>query len=58
MRNFFNYHFNKIREINQKYATPRAKMTKGAGLALFILRIYLILLMGILVFKFIIVVKG
>jgi len=58
MREFFKYHFNKIREINRKYAKPRATMTKGTGLALLILRVYLIILMGILFFKFITILKG
>jgi hypothetical protein len=58
MLEFFKYHLNKFREINQKYAEPRARMTRGAGLALVVLRVYLIILMGILLFKFIIVLKG
>jgi len=58
MRKFFKYYLDKIREINQKYAKPRARMTKGVGLALLMLRIYLIILIGILIFKFITVLKG
>ena len=57
MRGMLKGRFNKIREINQKYAHPRVKMTKGVAVALFLLRLYLILLVGILVIKFITMVK-
>jgi hypothetical protein len=43
----------KISEINKRYATPRIKMTRGIAIALFMLRIYLLFLVGLLVFKFI-----
>jgi hypothetical protein len=42
-----------IREINKKYATPRIKMTKWVSIALLGLRIYLIVLVIILAYKFI-----
>ena len=58
MREFFKSHFNKIRDINQKYSNPRAKMNKKVTLALLILRIYLIIMVCILVFKFITVIRG
>jgi len=57
VKNFFRPHFGKIREINEKYAKPRVKMTRGVAVALFMLRLYLILLVGILVIKFITMVK-
>ncbi len=57
MKNFFRPRFGKIREINEKYSHPRVKMTKGVKVALFMLRLYLILLVGILVLKFISMVK-
>ena len=57
MRNFFRRRFSKIREINEKYSHPRVKMTRGVAVALFMLRLYLILLVGILVIKFITLVK-
>ncbi|MCX6571243.1 MAG: hypothetical protein NT006_07500 [Candidatus Aminicenantes bacterium] len=57
MRNWFKGRFSKIREINRKYGKPRVKMTKGVKVALFLLRLYLILLVGILVLKFISMVK-
>jgi hypothetical protein len=57
MREYFKRRFSKIREINRKYATPRVKMTKGVSFALLMLRLYLILLVGILIIKFITMVK-
>ncbi len=57
MKRFFKRRFGKIREINEKYAKPRVKMTKGVAVALFMLRLYLIILVGILVIKFITLVK-
>jgi hypothetical protein len=49
---FISKHFSKIIEINKKYATPKIKMTKGVRIALMGLRIYLIVLVIILVYKF------
>jgi hypothetical protein len=42
-----------IREINKKYAVPRIKMTKWVKVALLGIRIYLIILIVILVYRFI-----
>jgi hypothetical protein len=46
--------FDKIHEINLKYAKPRIKMTRSVKIALFMLRFYLILLVLILAYKFLI----
>ncbi len=54
MIRFIKRWFDKIREINLKYATPRIKMTKSVKIALFALRLYLIVLVLILVYKFLI----
>jgi hypothetical protein len=43
---------NKIREINKKYEKPRIKMSRGVRIALLFLRIYLILLVLLLGYKF------
>ena len=48
----------RIREINRRYRKPQVKMTPGVKVALFFLRIYLLLLVGILFFKFFTVVAG
>ena len=50
---FLRKQFSKIREINQKYAVPRVKTSGTVGFALVFLRFYLLLLVGILFFKFI-----
>ncbi len=42
----------KIREINERFRVPHVKMTRGVKFALLMLRIYLLLLVGILFFKF------
>jgi len=43
---------NKIHEINKKYETPRITMSRGVKIALLFLRIYLILLVLLLGYKF------
>jgi hypothetical protein len=43
---------NTIHEINKKYKTPRIKMSRGVKIALMFLRIYLILLVLLLGYKF------
>jgi hypothetical protein len=50
--------FSKIKEINMKYATPRIKMTRMVKIALLMLRIYLIVLVLILGYKFYTLVTG
>jgi hypothetical protein len=42
-----------VRDINEKYATPRIKMTKWVKIALLGIRIYLIVLVIILAYKFV-----
>jgi hypothetical protein len=44
--------FYTIRQINRKYSTPRIKTTPMVKIALLMLRIYLILLVLILIYKF------
>jgi hypothetical protein len=50
--------FSKIKEINMKYATPRIRMTRGVKIALLLLRIYLLILVLILGYKFYTLVTG
>lgn len=45
-----------IREINEKYKTPRIKTTRMVSLSLLLLRIYLIGMLVLLLYKFISVV--
>jgi hypothetical protein len=42
----------KIHEINKKYEKPRIKMSRGVKIALLFLRLYLILLVLLLGYKF------
>ena len=46
-----------IREINEKYKTPRIKTTRMVSLSLLLLRIYLIGMLILLLYKFISVVS-
>ncbi len=52
LRAFWGRHFRAIREINRKYRTPNVKMTPAVKSALLFLRLYLLLLVGLLFFKF------
>jgi len=48
----------KIVWINQKYATPSIKLSRGAKIALLFLELYLIFLVGLLAYKFWTIVRG
>ncbi len=45
--------FRQIAAINKKYETPHIKTTLPVRLALLMLRLYLLFLVGVLIFKFI-----
>ena len=47
----------KIKEINKRYSQPRLKMTPLVKVSLLVLRLYLIMLVIILVYKFYTVVS-
>ena len=49
---------NKVAEINERYRTPRIGMSRGVKIALLMLRVYLLFLVVILIYKFIITVSG
>ena len=49
---FLRSRFYTIRQINKKYATPRIKTTKVVSVSLFLLRIYLLIMVVILIYKF------
>jgi hypothetical protein len=51
--NFFRNAAGAVRDINQKYAKPHIEMTRGVRFSLGALRFYLLLLVGIMVYKFI-----
>jgi hypothetical protein len=50
---FIKNNFSRIAEINRKYASPSIKMTKSVRITLLFLRLYLLTLVGLLVYKFI-----
>ena len=50
---FFKNTLSTVRSINRKYAQPQIKMTPMVKFSLLSLRLYLIFLVGILVYKFI-----
>jgi len=43
---------NRIREINKTYATPRIRLSRRTSLALLALRVYLIVLVILLAYRF------
>jgi hypothetical protein len=53
IRKFFADRFAKIAEINRKYRKPRITTTWLVKSALLLLRVYLLALVGLLVYKFI-----
>ena len=40
----------KVREINRRYARPKIELRKGTKVVLMVLRVYLLALVGLLVF--------
>lgn len=53
IKNFFSHNYAKIREINKKYAVPDIQMSPWVKLSLLSLRLYLIFLLCLLLYKFI-----
>lgn len=49
--------FRKIGEINQRYREPRIEMSRGVRAALQFLRIYLLFLVCLMVYKFILLLN-
>jgi hypothetical protein len=48
----------KIREINSRYSEPRIEMSAAVRLSLMALRLYLFALVGLMVYKFVLLVSG
>ncbi len=55
---FFSRRFSRVREINRRYGGHRVAMSPGVRIALLLLRIYLLALVGVLVFKFFMILAG
>jgi hypothetical protein len=43
----------KIREINHRYSKPHIEMSRGVKISLMALRIYLFVLVGLILYKFV-----
>ncbi len=52
MRNLLRDSIDRIREINRRYSKPRIRMSKGVRFALLMLRLYLLTLVILLVYRF------
>jgi hypothetical protein len=50
--------FAKLREINSRYREPRIEMSRAVRLSLMVLRLYLFALVGLMVYKFVLLVTG
>lgn len=55
--NLFRKLITQVRTINREYAVPQIEMTPFTKVCLFGLRLYLFALIGLMIFKFITVVK-
>jgi hypothetical protein len=58
IKEFFDRRFSVISEINRKYRKPRIAMNPLTRFALLMLRIYLLFLVAILLYKFITIVTA
>ncbi len=47
----------KVREINHRYSEPHIEMSRGVRISLMALRIYLLVLVGLIVYKFILILN-
>lgn len=47
----------KIREINHRYSKPHIEMSRGVKISLMALRIYLFVLVGLILYKFILMLN-
>ncbi|MBY0578372.1 MAG: hypothetical protein K2P57_04930 [Burkholderiales bacterium] len=47
----------KIREINQRYSKPHIEMSLGVKISLMALRIYLLLLVSLILYKFVLMLN-
>jgi hypothetical protein len=54
--NIFRNLFSKVSDINSRYRQPRIEMSGAVRLSLMVLRVYLIALVGLMVYKFVTIV--
>jgi hypothetical protein len=53
LNKIYENNFEKIIEINEKYANPKIHISPAVKISLFALKFYLLLIIGLLVYKFI-----
>jgi len=53
MRKLFRRSIAKIRHINRQYAVPQIQMSPGVRVSLVLLRLYLIVVIGLTLYKFV-----
>ena len=53
LRNILGWPFRGIREINRRYSKPRIHESRMVRVSLLLLRIYLLIMVGILIYKFV-----
>ncbi len=54
--NIFRGFYHAVHEINEKYKTPQIKMTRMVSFSLLLLRLYLLFMVVILLYKFVTIV--
>lgn len=57
LRNMMNRIIGSVKDINQKYHQPRVQITPGVKFALLALRLYLLAMVILLLYKFITLIK-
>jgi hypothetical protein len=55
--NTFRHFFEKITSINARYHEPRIEMSGGVRISLMVLRIYLLALVVLMIYKFVLIVR-
>jgi len=55
---FFSSLIHGVRAVNRKYRTPKIEMTPFVKVCLFVLRLYLFALVGLMIFKFTMAARG
>lgn len=57
IKDFFSHSYAKVREINKRYEAPSIEMSRGVKFSLLLLRLYLISLLLLSLYKFITLLK-
>jgi len=57
IKKFYEDNFDKIIEINEKYANPRIEISPAVKISLIGLKFYLFIIIGLMVYKFITLLK-